>query len=397
VNVYNAKVVSQDGNIFNISFDVKNGGVPQAGLKYNISLLKETASGKFLSDKYIYPETLSLNANTTLNKSIVYTAPSTLTGDYSLLVTVENSSGIPLGLGIAGKVKLVSTVNTVEILPDTCYLSVVGEKGNIKYSLTQGVDIEKSESLSLTCTAVNPSKVTISAVPTYETHYRTLSGDTVAQEGGDVTSISFNAGEKKTISLNLPKSTKPQAYDIKVALSSNGILSNSVVVHYVLHGVSATIQNLSLDKDYYNNKDIAKISFLWFSSADNFPGSRLVATSQSEITLVAKITNDKQKNCVNPINQILSKTNLVELSVPVIANCNNPQVSIELKDTNGNTLDQKNFSFLSTSQPVSKSTIPTILIVILGVLIVAGFAFYFINLKKKDHAERDLTKSNETN
>lgn len=65
------------------------------------------------------------------------------------------------------------------------------------------------------------------------------------------------------ISFILPKALEPQAYDVKVALKSSENTSNPIIIHYVLQGISATIQNLSLDKDFYNKGDTATLSFFW--------------------------------------------------------------------------------------------------------------------------------------
>jgi len=298
-------------------------------------------------------------------------------------------------MGVVGKINFhpnpnpTALTNTVQILPETCYLSVVGEKNSPKYTLIQGVDIASTESLSLTCSVVSPLKTISSVVPTYETHYRDISGEVVTQEGGDVSPISFKALEKKLITLLLPKATKPQAYDIKTTLISNGISSNSIISHYVLRGESATIQTFSIDKDYYKVNDIAKLSVVWTPSADNFIGSRLSksGTALPSLTLTGTINDDKQQACISPINQVVTDSK-VDISIPIITNCNNPQASIQLKDAKGNVLDQKTLSFKTNIQTAAQESNTMMIFIIIGVLIVAGLAVYFIILKKK---------SNETN
>jgi hypothetical protein len=386
LSIHNAKIISQKDNVFNISFDVTNKEGAQAGLKYNVKLIKEdpTNGGQFVADEYTYPDLMSISSNSFINKSITYKAPDNLSGEYTLLVTIENSNGLPISLGIAGKVKNISSSNTIQIDPESCFLSVQGGNDSSKYNLTQGIDISSSEKLVLNCNAENPTKTTVSGIPSYETHYRTMSGDVVSQEGGDNAPVSFKASEKKLISLILPKATKPQAYDIKIALESGTVSSNSIIVHYVLHGESATIQNFSLDKDYYNKKDIAKVSFAWSPSSDGFSGSRLGASSLTGVILTARITNDQLKECITPINKVLDNNGIIELSPSVITNCKNPIATVELTDAKGNILDQKIFAFESKIPHLKNSLWPIVLIVF-GVLVVAGLAFYFINLKKKSN------------
>jgi hypothetical protein len=391
VNAYNAKIVSQKGNEINISFDISNGIGVQSGVKYGVSLIKETDGTQSLVDEFIYPEVLSLSSNSTVTKNVKYIAPLSASGEYTLLINIKNESGMPMGMAVAGKATLVSTVKNIEILSETCSLGVVNEKNSPKYDLIQGIDIEKTENLKLTCTVLNSAKEVVSASPVYETHYRTVYGEIVSQEGGDTDSISFKAGEKKIVSLILPKATKPQAYDVKVLLKSKDVSSNSVVVHYVLRGASATIQNFSLDKDYYKKDEVANISFILTPSADNFSESRFAASALSEVTLTATINDDKQKECIAPINKNITNdlnNGKIDLVVPVIANCNNPQATIILKDASGNILDQKSLSFESKKDNVtqtSSNNAVKIILIIFGILVVAGLAFYFINLKKKEN------------
>jgi len=390
VNVYEAKIISQKGNEINISFDIDNGQGVQSGIKYGVSLVKGTGESQFSLDEMIYPEILSLSSNSTIKKNIKYTAPASISGEYTLLVTIKNESGMPMGMATAGKVTLTSNLKAIEILPETCFLSVVGEKNSPKYALIQGVDIEKTENLKLTCTAKNPSSVVVSATPSYETYLRNVYGEMVTQNGGDIDPISFKALEKKSISLVLPKTTKPQSYDIKIELKSGAFISNTIKVHYVLRGISATIQNFSLDKDYYSKNDISNISFIWSPSADSFMDSRFGASKQPIITLVASITNDQKKECIAPINQIMdiAKAGKVDLSANIIADCNNPQATVTLSDDKGNILDQKLLSFESKKDNTVKTSTNSsskIILVIFGFLVVAGIAFYFINLKRKEN------------
>jgi hypothetical protein len=391
VNIYEAKVVSQKGNEINISFDIDNGIGVQSGIKYGVSLVKETGGKQTLVDEFIYPEALNLSSNSTLKKNVTYLAPSSISGEYTVLVKAKSESGMPMGMGIAGKVTLTPSVKTVEILTDTCSLTVVGEKKSPKYTLVQGVDIKPTEKLLLTCSALNSSKNTVSETPLYETHLRNIYGEIVQQNGGDTTPVSFKALEKKTISLTLPVALNPQSYDVKVSLKSGDITSNFVNIHYVIRGESATIQNLSLDKDYYSKNDNAKLSFIWAPSADSFPGSRLGFPVLPVITLFASINDDKNVECISPISQKIADSSnggKEELSASVLANCNNPQATLILKDSNGKVLDQKVLSFeTKTDKPVNASSFWSAknILIILGILIVAGFAFYFINLKKKEN------------
>lgn len=373
VNIREAKIISQDGNAFNISFNITNGEKAQAGVKYGVRLVSVTTKSQVVADEYVYPEVLSLSANSTTQKKITYVAPANLNGDYSILIQAKNNSGLGLGSIMAGKVKLTSTVNNISIIPESCSTSIVGDKSNKTYLLNQGVAIAPSGQIKLNCSVLNSSKTVISAMPVYETHLSSIYGDTVETSGGDVLPVLFKAGEKKTVSLILPKALNPQVYEVKVYLKSGDVLSNSVIAHYLIKGNSATIVNFSLDKDFYKKGETAKLSLVTISSVAN------------NISLSAVITDDKQKECINPVSQEINKSGPIDIPALVIAKCNNPIATVTLKDKDGNTLDQKVLSFESTKESNTFSSKNIIIIVIFGILIVAGIAVYIINLKRKQH------------
>lgn len=390
VNIYSSKIISQDKNNINISFDIVNEDQALSGLKYGIQLIKEDPkTGQSIADTYIPNELINLSPNERLNKNIKYIAPQGLNGSYTIFIFAKNESGLTLGLGTAGKVNLVSSSGGVNILSETCSLSV-GENSKDKYSLSQGVDIEKTEVLKLTCNAVNTSKEPVSVTPLYETHHRNVYGEIIKDtEGGDSKAISFKAGENKSFTISLPKALAPQAYDVKVSLINNKYrISNSVFAHYVLRGPSATIQTLSLDKDGYLAGDNAKINFSWSPSADSFPGSRFGSGSNlSNVKLDISIVNSEGKDCISSISKALTIGGYnIDLTERIKTECKNPKVTVELKDESGITLDQKVLSF-ETKTDLTKTGISSnnknTLIVILGILIVVGIALYFINLKKK--------------
>lgn len=386
VNIYQAKIISQDKNNINISFNIVNEDYALSGLKYSIELVKKTSLSQSVSDSYISSETINLSPKEVLSKSIEYTTSSVLNGDYDVFVYVKDSNGLVLGLGSAGNVKLTSSVG-VEVLPETCYLSVSKDS---KYQLNQGVDILNTEDLILNCTILNHSKNNVSVAPSYETHYRTIYGDIIEADGGDNNSISINAGEKKVVSIKLPKAKKPQAYDVKVSFKDKDIVSNSIIAHYVIRGASATISNFSLDKDGYAVGDKANIFLSWASSADSFPGNRFgVGSSLSQVFANISILNSEGKECISPINQSISKdnSNILNLNKRIKTNCKDPKVTVELKDESGNILDQKVLSFETKSELINNSYLSNkdTLIIIFGILLVTGIALYFISLKKKQN------------
>ena len=275
VNITDAKILSQNGNILKLSFNISNREGAQTGVKYGVQLISATKNTQTIVDEQVYPDSLTLAEHSAVSKEITYTPPANLSGTYALFLSSKNESGFPFALSFVGNVTLTATVKGIEINPESCFLTVAGEKGSPHYTLRQGVDIAQNENLILSCTATNHSSVAVSAVPVFETRYRTAYGSVVPQTGGDANPISFSAGQKKSFSIVLPKAENPQAYEVLITLKTGEVLSNMTGVHYVIRGASATIQNVSLDKNYYTKGDTAVLSLVWTPSADTFPNSRL--------------------------------------------------------------------------------------------------------------------------
>lgn len=384
VNIQDAKIVSRENNVLNIFFKITNREGAQSGIKYSVNLIQKTGKTQTTADEYIYPEVISVGANSVLEKNITYTVPANMNGTYTIVILAKNYSGLPLGITSLGEIELVSTVKTAEILSETCLTSTSADKNVSSTPINKAINISSKENILLTCTVVNNSKETISVIPTYETHYRSLYGDIAEHQGGNVSPVSLKAGEKKPISLNLPKATIPQVYSVKVSLKSGEVYSNSVVVNYNLTGLSATIQNFSLDKDSYKTNETANISFFWTASSGK-------KEALPPITLEAKITDERQKECIVPVNQLLASVGLVQIPAQVIKNCDNPQVAIALKDASGNTLDQKQLSFEPTEKPSTNIFAGKngIIVTIIAILVLLGVAIYFMKLKKKENKGGD--------
>lgn len=361
VNIVNTKIVSQKGNIFNISFSLSNREGLQTGVKYGVKLVQESKTNQIIIDERVYDESLTLNPNTTTKKEIVYTAPASLSGSYTLMLTSNNSSGFPFGIASLGKVTLTATSVGIQILPETCKLQTS--------DINQRIDVNLGESIKLTCTALNSSKVDITVIPSYEVHLGTSFGDVITQSGGSVDPIAFKAGEKKSFSVSLPKATTPQIYNVNFTLNDKDIKSNSIDVDYMVLGTSATISNVSLDKDYYNKGDKALLSFVYRTNAT------------STITSKIQISDGKGKSCADTLSLPLTIPipPKVDTSIAITSSCINPVVSVTLTDDKGVVLAQKEFNVKTTSVPARTSS-SAIIYIILAILIIVALYVYF---KKK--------------
>lgn len=387
VNIQNAKIISQKENVFNISFSLSNGVGLQTGVKYGVKLVSESQTGQLTVDEKIYDESLTLNPNTITEKEIVYTAPTYLEGPYMLVLTSNNTSGFPFGIINVGKVTLKSTTSGILILPETCSLQVVGEKNSPTYKLDQGVDIKAEENLKINCTAINSSKVAVSATPSYETRYRSSYGDIVATTGGDVSPISFKAGEKKSFAVVLPKANISQAYNIEFSLNNKDIKSNTVSVQYLMSGFNATIQNVSLNKDYYERGEKAQVSYFYSSSSGSLVGNRVAPVSMPTIISKLQILNGDGKSCARTKKETLSvqASHKIETPISINSQCIDPKIILTLIDDKGTVLDQKEFKVKTTSSiPKSNTNTSTQSKYIIIILVLLCIAAVYIYIKRKD-------------
>lgn len=381
VNIEEARVLSQTGNTFNIAFSLSNRNGLQTGVKYGVALVAENAN--YIADEKVFDESITLYEHTTTKREVTYVAPTSLGGNYTLLLISKNENDLTLGTVSLGQITLTSSTKGLQILNDSCYLQVEDEKGGPRYTISQGVDIDESETLRLTCTAINNTTNTVSMTPYFQTKYFSVYGKVVPQIGGDYKDISFNKGEKKSFSVLLPKGNSPQSYNVTFSLNDATTSSNNIYVGYVIRGLNANILKLSLDKDYYRAGDTGTMSVLWSVVSGNLGRSNSKTEVAPEVAFNATITNNKGDKCSEVISQKLvrdSKDPQTHISFKTKTTCLNPIVSTSIIDDKGNTIYQKDFSF--TSNPEKKEKQPLTLPIIIGLVLVViiGIA---ISMKKK--------------
>ena len=353
VDVYNAKIVSQDKNKFKLFFDLSNHANIQPDVKYAVRLVKEEKGIQVVMDEQIYPEAVNLGENETIPKEIAYVAPAYLSGNLQLWIVARNQNGLMLAMVHPGDVILNGDGQYAEINAKSCFLKVDGEAGGKQYTLGQGVDIKNEEKLIATCEITNHSSVALTATPKIETHWRTTFGRVVPDNQEPQKDLALNPQEKKQVSFTLSKAIMPQAYDavVNLANTKGDVISNKVVFHYVLRGASATIQNLRLDKDYYQKGDTAKASFFWTPSADSFPGSRFGAPDGGKLFVTISIKDKNNANCTtaNGKKELDSKEKTPSFDFPITTDCLNPQISVAIQDAKGLILDQNDYKLISKS------------------------------------------------
>ena len=359
VGLYEARVISQDGNKFNIGFDLVNREGVQPDVRYSVSLTQKISKGNQIVATKVYDEVLNMGANQTIHREITYVAPEFLSGTYTLLMKSFNGDNLPLATRIVGEVTLTGSGQYLFASNELCNITVQGEDPQTQYTIFQGVDVDRAETIIGTCKIRNTFTDAITASVQFRNYYRTvLTGKRVDTENVPQQTFSFAPGETKEISFTIPKASAPQAYDAMFELVSNGkVVSNEVPFHYVVRGESATIQNLRLDKDYYAQGDIAKISFGWTGSADMHMQTRKKGgTRSSDPALQFSIVDGSGKSCAQPVQMKapqgeLERMRMNEQTFSITSTCLNPSVSFSVLGDNGNVLAQKTVSIQSANAP----------------------------------------------
>jgi len=185
-------------------------------------------------------------------------------------VLVANEKGLEFGGNTFG-VADVNGSDNVYINLTACYLTISGD-----YNIMQGIGVSPNEKLKIQCDGVkNNSQKNINFTAQAETRGRTIFGKKIGDQ--ELSKETIAPGEEKNFSFLIPKNNlKPQAYQTTISFFDNkNKISNDINIRYVIQGESATIQNASLDKDYYKKGDNANVKIFLSGLADVFPGARL--------------------------------------------------------------------------------------------------------------------------
>lgn len=380
VNIQNATIIEQVDRSLTISFELNNREGAQGGVRYGVRLLSMSDQGVEQIDEKVYEEELFLAEHSSTHREVRYDVPSTLSGNFSVILVSTNEDGLPLGTVRVGEVTVESSGSGV-LLRD-CLLDVGGE--DVRYRLEHGVDILPSESLLLVCQVVSSGAGEQSVVPHFETRRRTQYGETVTVEHGDVAPITLAQGSQ-FVAISLPLPSSPQAYSVGVSLLKDGeILSNTVFAHYVLRGVSATIQNLQLDRGEYLKGDTAQVSVLWSPSADSFPGARYSTTSKTAISYTLTLADKKGSPCALTLSDSLPNIAFFKIPLSVDRDCKGAQVTLVLHDALGRVLAERSFSDPGHEESFHR-VFPWLIPLLLFVTVLV-FILYFLFFRPKKGA-----------
>jgi len=358
--LYNAQIESVNGSEVTLTFDLYNAQGVQPGVVYGLELYEVNEDGTAeLIDSHVYRDDVhTLGTGETVPLRVTYNAPSFLSGTYDLLLLAENQAGLLLALAPLGEVALAGSGDYVEL--SDCMAQVDGYDKT--YELTYGVDVAARETLLLNCTASNMTGSDQTLTPAVSTYERTLSGATV----GDVEElvaapVVLATGATEDITVVVPKATTPQSYDAVVTLTAAGnVLSNEIVVHYVLSGKSATIQNALFDQQSYEAGDTAAVQVFWTGAADDYLNSRHGGTDVGNLTLALDVSDASGAACAEPFTIVLNNNeNVSDFLIPITAACVSPVLDVQLSDATGAVLAESGYEYGAGEAPAEPDATPT--------------------------------------
>lgn len=352
IEISNVNIISQDGNDIEVAFKIKNhSSQVQPSIGYEIFLFSENRTSPLPAfnerGKVIYPEEINLKGKSVLTRNVKYVAPEYLKGSYSLLVKAVLSSGMTVGMDVAKDFVILEGDNKfVEIIPESCNLSIEGVALEKEFNIFGGIIVDSAkEKLIGSCKIRNHFDESVEFSPVFEVHYLSAFGGKAEYNQTEFNIFHVDPGEG-IISFYLPTSMKPQKYQVEVFLKSQEeIISNSVFINYALKGVNATIQNITFDKPHYLKGETANVQLFWSGPADQFPGSRVEKTELD--SLIAKISfSDKQNGqfCGQAIKEIKINSGeppVISMKVPIVSDCENPIVLAILEGEDNEILFQQ--------------------------------------------------------
>jgi hypothetical protein len=365
VNVSNAKIVSNEGRNYKLSFDISNRIGAQPQIKYSVRLTKDN----LIVDEKVYDESLSLGENMSITKAVDYSIPASIpTGSYKLWLDSKNNNGLPLGVAYFGEIKIVENISdTILLVPDSC--NFVDETYTKLYPLDSGPIIESTDTLSVECKVESSFSNNILLFPEFITRSNSLFGDIVATTGGAIVTTKGDSKEgilinkgNNILAVTLPKASKSGSYHLSFSLVSSDkkTTSNIIPIDYVVAGITGTIQNVVFDKTYYKVGETANLQ---------------IYSTQSEAGSITATILDEKGDCSASSTKQVPTFSIINLSVPITKDCTNPKANIVLS-SNGNVLDSQNIQVETVLSTTTSTTASTSKIIFIAIFV--AFILFFI-------------------
>lgn len=355
-------VTSQQGHTLHISFDIRDASGTVPSLRYAVIAEVASTTGTYVVDQYVFPDSVILHGHTPVHTNIVYEAPIDLVGSYSLYIQAADSAGSTLARAPIGTVVFATSTAGIAV-SEPCSLYVKDASGaSLKSMLFNGALVKKDQTLTLECLIKNYADATTSFTPQFETRAPTPYGDTVVHSGVETPTQSLGPHALQQLLFALPTVSTPGIYSIAFSLTTGKGDSNTKYIHYVRQGADASIQNVTLDKNYYARGDAAQVGFVWTAAVLKSSTSTTILTQTAEITL----QDGAGSACADTVKQDATSGSLVTVVVPVAHDCTDPQVTVRTLDSGGSVLT----GAFATMTPMTAQIIPLRMMVIAGLCVV---------------------------
>lgn len=389
VNLMDPFLENMGDNVFNVGFNIVNNGSPQSNLYIKTQLIKVTGSTSSVVDFKVEKDSISVNTGTT-SASVRYTAPNFLNGEYDVVLSISNASGMTYSMVRAGTITLSGTGKYILVDSSKCYLTVDGEEGNKQYPLSIGVDVAADEILRGHCLVKNQFTSSVKGDIRIYQYWRSSVGEELGSTIGSET-FSFKAGEESQISFIIPKMSDPQAYDAVIYFYDDNAqkISNGVSFHYVVRGVSATIQQAQY-KVKEDSKEV-EATFSWTPSADTHIQTRTEdGGTQSQYYVELSVEDSFGKVCGTSGQIEYSEANLSDVNSiksSISEDCADATLKLKIIDNTGKVLDEQILNEGSLINPSSEekdnSGFIKIIASIICLLVIAGGTIFFVQRKEK--------------
>jgi hypothetical protein len=342
-----------ENDILTAQMVIQGGSEPISNLSYHIDFFGQSDDeSKSLIREHVaaFDDRINLAAGERLVRDITVPIPPALSGDITIIAVLGSAaSGRVIGTTPPASFTSFNSTGGVIIDEGTCYLTL-NTTDTPRYNLTQGVDIDPSETIALTCTIENTTTSELTVTPRLITHKRSLLGDMVDDRNGSE-SITIGAMSTTTASFPLTHQTVAQSYRVLVDLTSDtGLESTAFTAHYVISGNSATIQDLSVTNTSPRAGEEIEMILTYTGRADVFPESRFDTTNLSQQLLFANIQlqNTDGQVCGDIVRESLFTEEVLNthtIKYTVTADCDSFTAVVFLDDNNGNTLATNEFTF----------------------------------------------------
>jgi len=309
---------------------------------------KET---KRLVDSHVIDNKTELKQGQAIEEVLDYSLAQYPPGEYDVLVAVGNKTGAAFVWQKLGSFKRKKGAKNI-ILSD-CYLRIISTDGEIHTAhLMDTVQLQKGDSLQLTCTAYSHLNKKVVLTPRIIDRKFTFSNDVLANVVQKNEKIVLDSGESKDFIVTIPVSDSTISHAIQVHFESNEAHVMPVYLRYMSNGEFVIISDVQVDKLNYSAGDVANVKATIWSSQNIF--------LHDDVAIVIGVKSSNGTDCVEnkkvtlPQIENAKNLNIFDFPVQINADCTSPlKISAQMMGVENFRL--KNFAGVVGAKDVDKT------------------------------------------